>query len=104
MLREWPALRMTVPSKLYEALHLGIHVSASVDGEAAKIVNTTGAGFATPPGDAEALAAEWIALSRQLPAEPDQPQMRAWVQEYAEESRVASSYLEILRALVAAHR
>lgn len=104
MLREWPALRMTVPSKLYEALQLGIHVSASVDGEAARIVTSTGAGFATPPGDAEALAAEWIALAKKLPVTPDQPQMRAWVREHAEESRVASNYLQILRALAAAHR
>lgn len=104
MLREWPALKMTVPSKLYEALQLGIHVSASVDGEAAGIVTSTGAGFATPPGDAEALAAQWIALARQLPATPEQDQMKAWVEQHAEESRVAGDYLEILRTLAAADR
>ncbi len=104
MLREWPALSMTVPSKLYEALELGMHVSASVDGEAARIVRATGAGFATPPGDAEALAAEWIALAKRLPVAPDQEQMRTWVREYAEESRIATSYLEILHALAAADR
>ena len=99
MLREWPALSWTVPSKLYEALSLGMHISGSVAGEAARIITKTGGGFVTPPGDALSLAQQWVELARESTIEPDRESMHHWVQEFAEEERVAQSYLRVLEAL-----
>ncbi|GAA1155842.1 glycosyltransferase family 4 protein [Ornithinicoccus hortensis] len=104
MLKEWRALTWTVPSKLHEALAMGMHVSGSVGGEAADIINATGAGFATAPGDDEALAKEWIDLAHNLPARPDRERMARWVQENADEERSAQIYLEVLHALAGARR
>lgn len=63
MLRDWDGMRLTVPSKLYEALHSGRHISASIDGEAARIVAQTGAGDVVPQDDPEALAQLWTELA-----------------------------------------
>ncbi|WP_281965246.1 glycosyltransferase family 4 protein [Serinicoccus marinus] len=97
-LRDWPGLCRTVPSKLYEALALGLHVSASVAGEAAEIVERTGAGFAVPPEDAETLAAAWRELAARGPS-PDRPRMRAWLEEHATESGASARLMEALASL-----
>lgn len=99
MLRAWPALEWTVPSKLYEALALGLHVSGSIAGEAAEIITQTGAGFAVPPEDPEALAAAWVALAR-APHRPDSQRTRQWVTQNATEQLASSHYLAALTALV----
>lgn len=97
-LRDWPGLGSTVPSKLYEALALGLHVSASATGETADIVRETGAGFAAPPGDAEALARGWVELAERGP-EPDTGRMRRWVEAHASERGAAAVLLDALSGL-----
>ena len=99
-LRPWPALELTVPSKLYEAMALGVHVTAAVAGEAAAIVTGSHAGHVAAPGDAAALAELWtsVAADRSL-LDPGTDGI-AWVAEHAEDSRLARDYLEILDAVV----
>ena len=63
MLRDWEAMKDTVPSKLYEALLTGRHITASVAGEAADLVNHYSAGDVVPPEDVDALAALWAILA-----------------------------------------
>lgn len=62
-LRDWEPLEYTVPSKLYEALSLGRHVSGSLNGESARIIQETGAGDVTAAMDPNALADLWISLA-----------------------------------------
>lgn len=62
-LQDWPAMSMTVPSKLYEALATGRHISGALDGEAAAIIRSASAGMVVPPQDAPALASAWAALA-----------------------------------------
>lgn len=62
-LRNWRPLHYTVPSKLYEALSVGRHVTASADGEVARIVKETAAGHAVPAMNAGALADLWSHLA-----------------------------------------
>lgn len=62
-LQDWPAMSMTVPSKLYEALATGRHISGAVTGEAADIIRSASAGLVVPPQDPRALAAAWGALA-----------------------------------------
>ncbi|WP_298886869.1 glycosyltransferase family 4 protein [uncultured Serinicoccus sp.] len=97
-LRDWPGLDSTVPSKLYEALALGLHVSASATGETATIVRETGAGFATAPGDAQGLARAWGALAETGPQQ-DTARMRHWVDRHASESGAAGVLLDALTGL-----
>ncbi|WP_299449766.1 glycosyltransferase family 4 protein [uncultured Serinicoccus sp.] len=97
-LRDWPGLDSTVPSKLYEALALGLHVSASATGETATIVRETGAGFATAPGDAQGLARAWGALAQTGPQQ-DRARMSSWVDRHASESGAAAVLLDALADL-----
>ncbi|MER7073752.1 glycosyltransferase family 4 protein [Terrabacter sp. NPDC000476] len=102
VLRAWRGLSLTVPSKLYEAMSLGVHVSASVAGEAADIVERTGAGHVSPPGDAQALADLW----KTLVDDPDRLCVgagpRDWVREHASDDRLAGRYLDVLHEVVGA--
>ena len=52
-----------VPSKLYEAMGSGLPVVLAADGEAARIVNETGAGLAVRPGDSDGLAGALSSLA-----------------------------------------
>jgi len=98
-LRGWASFEATVPSKLYELLALGRHVSAVVAGEAADVVAAAGGGDVVAPEDPAALAALW----QQLRAEPERldvgPGPRLWVQEHADDQVLAERYLALLEEL-----
>lgn len=61
-LTDWEPLNRTVPSKTYELMSLGVHTTAVVQGEAARIVENLGAGIVVPPENPEALAEAWTTL------------------------------------------
>ncbi|MBC9821920.1 glycosyltransferase family 4 protein [Terrabacter sp. MAHUQ-38] len=102
-LRPWAPLELTVPSKLYEAMSIGIHVTGMVDGEAAAILRTAGMGAIVPPGDANSLAETWAKLAN----DPSQLYVgdsgREWTDEHANDDRLAERYLSILEDVVAQH-
>lgn len=56
-LRDLPLLRSTLPSKLQATLAAGRPVIGAVPGDAARLIEQSGAGVTVPPGDAPALAA-----------------------------------------------
>lgn len=62
-LADWEPLSYTVPSKLYEVLELGRHISGSINGETARIIEESETGFAVPSMDPDVLAAQWIELA-----------------------------------------
>lgn len=100
-LRDWPALARTVPSKLYEVLASGRHVSAVLAGEGADIVRAAGAGDVVTPGDAAGLAALWRRLSTDRAATAVGTGPRAWVAEHADVDVLAARYVDVLTRLVA---
>ncbi|HYQ76630.1 glycosyltransferase family 4 protein [Cellulomonas sp.] len=95
-LRDWPPFAWTVPSKLYEAMAVGRHVSAAVAGEAAAVVRDAGAGDVVPPEDADALVALWTALAADRARLDVGPGGRRWVAEHADLDRLAAHYLDLL--------
>lgn len=99
-LRSWVPFTWTVPSKLYEVLATGRHVTALLAGEAADVVREAGAGDVLPPEDLEALTSLW----RELAAEPSRtavrPGGRDWAAAHADDDELARRYLEILARVV----
>lgn len=95
-LRAWAPFRWTVPSKLYEALAVGRHVTAALAGEAAELVRSTGAGDVVPPEDAEALQDLW----RDLRRHPRRLEVggcgRRWASTHADYDMLARQYLDLL--------
>ncbi|WRS29040.1 glycosyltransferase family 4 protein [Actinomycetaceae bacterium MB13-C1-2] len=65
-LRDWAPLKFCVPSKFYEALSSGRHVTVVANGEVERIINETGAGMAVPAMDPHALADAWTFLANNL--------------------------------------
>lgn len=63
ILRDWESMKDTVPSKLYEALLTGRHITASVAGETADLIQHYGAGDVVPPEDVDGLARLWHDLA-----------------------------------------
>lgn len=63
-LADWEPLKRTVPSKVYELMESGIHISAVVQGEAASIITRLNAGTVVRPNDPKALAELWMQLVR----------------------------------------
>ncbi|KGN35677.1 glycosyltransferase family 4 protein [Knoellia subterranea] len=99
-LRPWQALELAVPSKLYEVMNLGLHVSAALDGEAARIVEATGAGAITPPGDVEALASSWerLHLDRSLLHVGEAG--REWGRQHADVKQLAADYRSLMGSVI----
>ncbi|WP_315583085.1 glycosyltransferase family 4 protein [Actinomyces viscosus] len=95
-LQDWPAMSLTVPSKLYEIMAVGLHVSASVDGEARRIVEDAGCGDVAAPQDPEALAALWASLAA------DRSRLRVtggqrWLTDHADAEEMADRYEDLLK-------
>ena len=63
-LTDWDGLKRAVPSKTYELMEVGLHISGVIDGETAQLIRDQQAGDVVPPEDPEALAALWEDLAR----------------------------------------
>ena len=61
-LADWEPLKAAVPSKTFELIQLGIHISGAIAGETADIIRGLGAGDVVPPNDPVALADLWCEL------------------------------------------
>ena len=98
-LQAWPAFAYTVPSKLYELMATGRHISAAVAGESAGIVTDARAGDVVPPEDPAALAALWKTLADDRSRLDVGPGPRDWVACNANPDLLAARYLELLASL-----
>ncbi len=102
ILRDWPALDVSVPSKTYEALAFGRHVSASIRGATAKVLTDSGGGDVVTPGDWHALAQLWVWL-HQNPARLDHVGRPAdWLERNADPEVEASAFDALLREVTRA--
>jgi glycosyltransferase involved in cell wall biosynthesis len=100
-LRAVPLFRSFIPSKMFEILACGRPVLASLEGEAAEILEASGAALVVPPEDVDALAAGVIrlagdtALRSKLGARG-----RPYVVEHFDRKRLAARYLEVLEQAI----
>lgn len=99
-LRQWEPLEYTVPSKLYEALSVGRHITASANGETSRIVTETGVGDAVPAMDAPALADLWIALANDRSRLDVGLHGRTWLLERETPEENAEKFSRFLTGLV----
>jgi glycosyltransferase involved in cell wall biosynthesis len=95
-LRGWGPFEWTVPSKLYEVLATGRHVTGVVAGEAARLITDTGAGHVVPPEDVDALADLWAGLAQDRERLVVDGGGRAWAFLHANFDLLAARYLALL--------
>ena len=63
-LRKTELFKSVIPSKMFEAMSMGIPILHAVSGESAEIINKTGGGITVEPESASAVAEEVIRLSQ----------------------------------------
>lgn len=90
----------TIPSKIFESMALGIPIVAVTSGEAARIIEVSGGGLVSAPGDVRALAAniETFAADRELTTEMGQKAREFVARNYLREAffEVIYDQLELL--------
>lgn len=64
-LTDWEPLKRAVPSKTYELMAAGLHISGVLDGEAADLIRDLNAGHVVPPESPAELAELWRKLSNE---------------------------------------
>ncbi len=100
---DWKSFETTVPSKTYEVLAVGRHVTAIVKGEAARIITDADAGDIVP-SKPEAVAALWRELAADRGRLVRNGDSRQWVKTHAEYGHLAGSYMELISDLLAEGR
>ncbi|MCQ9677720.1 glycosyltransferase family 4 protein [Corynebacterium sp. BF-R-2] len=85
-LTSWEPLTRTVPSKTYELMSVGLHISGVVQGEAAALVEKLEAGHVVEPDNPEALANMWISLMEDRSKLHVSARGREWVAKQRDEA------------------
>jgi len=96
---DWKSFETTVPSKTYEVLAIGRHVTAIVRGEAERIILDAKGGDVVA-ANAEAVAELWRTLSKDRARLSAGKSGREWVENHAEYSKLALGYMGHIRQLV----
>jgi hypothetical protein len=100
---DWKSFETTVPSKTYEVLAVGRHVTAIVRGEAARIVEEAGAGDIVPSSP-QAVAGLWKSLAQDRGKLVRSGDSRQWVKENADFPLLAAQYMDLIQGLLEARR
>jgi len=100
-----PLFKTVIPSKIFEAMALGLPTIHAVEGESAEIVGRAGSGICVPSGDARAIAENVKRLSK----EPETLQTMAaagvqHVRECYDRRVLADNVLKVLEEVVAEGR
>jgi colanic acid biosynthesis glycosyl transferase WcaI len=98
-----PVFQETVPSKIFEVMACETPVVGCFSGEAARIVEESGAGIVAPPGNTAAIADAIVSMAR-LPAEARAAmgaRGRRFVSLNYNRDTVAAGYLEFLAGIAA---
>lgn len=99
---DWPSFEWTVPSKTYELLAVGRHVTGIVTGEAARILEDSGAATLVAP-QAQDLAEQWRRQARQPQSTDVDVRGREWVRRHADLPQLGRRFVERARRTVLRH-
>ena len=83
-LTDWAPLEMTVPSKTYELMQLGLHITGVVSGETAELIESLDAGHTVPPSNPERLGELWVELANNKEKLTVGGKARQWVEDQRE--------------------
>ncbi len=94
-LRKSELFRTVIPSKMFEAMGMGIPILMGVEGEAMELVERAGAGLAVEPGSADSLVAGCETMAAQGPRRYGDAG-REFVAKYFDRDALAADYLRLL--------
>lgn len=93
---DWKSFETTIPSKTYEVLSLGRHVTGMVRGEAQQILQDADAGHVVP-ANPRALADLWTLLAEERHQLQVNGNGRLWVERNANVTALGLAYIDLLR-------
>src|SRR5690625_2600666 len=93
---DWASFAHTVPSKTYELLSYGKHITGVVCGEAAAILQQAG-NHEVVDDNAQALADTWLRLAKDPHSTPAQQAGRIWVAEHASDTAQITKLDSVLK-------
>lgn len=97
-LKDWEPLTTTVPSKLFDAIASGKHVTLAANGESVELLEQSGVGDAVPAMDPYALAQLWIALAQS----PDRLNVGSrgheWLQQRVADLQPGTTFVDFLES------
>jgi glycosyltransferase involved in cell wall biosynthesis len=93
---DWKSFETTVPSKTYEVLAVGRHVTGIVLGEARDIIEASGAGTVVP-SDAVSIAEMWLQLHEDRSLLLTGTSGRDWVEATVNIDALAADYARLIR-------
>ncbi|BCW59954.1 hypothetical protein StoSoilB20_33010 [Arthrobacter sp. StoSoilB20] len=96
---DWKSFETTVPSKTYEVLAIGRHVTAIVRGEAERIILEARGGDVVPASP-EAVAQLWRDLAADRRRLASGASGREWVRDNADYAQLAVKYMDSISSLV----
>lgn len=99
-LQSWTPMKYTIPSKLFEAMQVGKHISAAVSGEAAEIVLSSGAGDVVTPMCPEELAQLWFDLCADRTRLDVAGRGEAWFESDHDKHDLADSWVKTVERIV----
>lgn len=99
-------LQETIPSKLFEVMASRRPVIAGLGGEGRRIVEESGGGFVSPPGDPAGIARSVSELRRLTVGERREmgERGRVYVERHYHRERLADRYLDLLRSVAGVER
>jgi glycosyltransferase involved in cell wall biosynthesis len=96
---DWPSFEWTIPSKTYELLAVGRHITGMVTGEAARVLESSGAASLVP-ADPAALAACWGRLAEDPQSTVVDGRGRDWVRRHADLPELGRRFVGLARRAV----
>lgn len=100
---DWPSFEWTIPSKTYELLAVGRHITGIVTGEAARVLQESQAADVVA-ADPEQIARLWRDLARRPESTRVSGRGRRWVAEHADLPQVGQRLVSMVTSLVPARR
>lgn len=100
---DWKSFETTIPSKTYEVLSVGRHVTAVVLGEARKVIESAAAGDVVAASP-EAISRLWTELAADRTRLDVGNSGRDWVRVNADYDALSAQYVDMLRSVAARGR
>lgn len=100
---DWKSFDATIPSKTYELLAVGRHITAIVRGEARRVIEESGGGDVVD-AQPESIAALWKELHADRTRLITGTSGRDWIQAHANLDALSVTYSNLLRALTTQDR
>lgn len=95
-LQDWEPLTRTIPSKLFEAIVSGKHVTVAGNGESAALIEQSGCGDAVPAMDPHALAQLWISLAQNRQDISPKSDGRLWLKDQLEATTPEQTFVDFI--------